>query len=176
MKNLFQIKRNGSNDTYELVLLSELEIKDGYIDDIETVCNEPLIYQWIFRDIFPTGYKREHATGFVNFAVAGGKRGDHFIFLVRSKADHIVGCISIKNNDREAGEIGYWISGRHKGLATNGVAALCKVAKGLGFKRLFAQTKAGNERSELVLTRNGFVPDDFFKHDVTCERAFSKII
>jgi RimJ/RimL family protein N-acetyltransferase/ribosomal protein S18 acetylase RimI-like enzyme len=167
------IMRLGTKTEYFLVPIDALDITDQVIDDITTTCQEPLIYQWIFRNIFPDGYKRDHAAGFINHAKEGWRKKECFIFLALDPSSRVVGCISIKNSDINAGEIGYWISAKHPGLATPGVGMLCNISKSMGFRRLFAQTKTDNERSQRVLEKNGFKVNQDFLRDSSCSSAFS---
>ena len=81
--------------------------------------------------------------------------------------------MDLKSNNINLCEIGYWFSEKHPGVATNAVGALLKIAKAAGFKKLFAQTKEGNDKSVNVLVRNDFVEDlSYLKPDSKCTRAF----
>lgn len=171
-----QIKRYGSDESYLLTPLNDLKVTESTIEDITAVCSEPLVYNGLLKELFPYGYTRDNAIGFVKHGKAGWDKNEHFVFLILTKDHRVVGCLSIKNNDLEAGEIGYWVSSKHNGLATNAVSNLCKMAKKIGFQRLFAQTKASNERSIRVLERNGFTRDDSFKRDQPCDQAYVRLL
>jgi RimJ/RimL family protein N-acetyltransferase len=58
--------------------------------------------------------------------------------------------------DRRPEEVGYWASARSPGFMTPAVAALCDLARGAGYRSLYARTRPENERSAAVLRRNGF--------------------
>jgi len=147
--------------------------KTSYVENIASICSEKLVYEFLFTDLFPDGYNKNNAEDFLKFSRSGWSK-ECFNFFILSSDEQIVGCISIKNIDRNAGEVGYWVSSKHSGLATNALTQLCIIAKELGFKRLFAQTKVGNDRSNRVLENNQFHKDDSFLIDKKCARAFVK--
>ena len=73
----------------------------------------------------------------------------------------ILGGASLHHLDpmRDAVEVGYWLfpSARGRGVATRSVRALADHAFANGIYRVEAHVRVGNERSEKVLTRLGFV-------------------
>jgi RimJ/RimL family protein N-acetyltransferase len=73
----------------------------------------------------------------------------------------ILGGASLHHFDpiRDAVEVGYWLfaSARGRGIATRSVRALVEHAFANGIYRVEAHVRVGNERSENVLTRLGFV-------------------
>ena len=111
------------------------------------------------------------AKSFISWGKDGWKNGTYFLFLIFSEDDQVVGAIDIKSNNLEAGEVGYWVSSRYRGLATNVLAQIKIAGKQAGYKNLFAQTKKGNDKSVNVLLRNGFIEDNSYKGD-KCEKAF----
>ena len=68
----------------------------------------------------------------------------------------VAGNVEIESPDLDAAEIGYWASARHHGFMTPAVAAVCAVARAAGYRSLYAHTRTHNERSMVVLRRNGF--------------------
>lgn len=73
----------------------------------------------------------------------------------------ILGGASLHHFDpmRDAVEVGYWLfaSARGRGVATRSVRALVEHAFANGIYRVEAHVRIGNERSENVLARLGFV-------------------
>ena len=73
----------------------------------------------------------------------------------------IVGGATLHHFDpmRDAVEVGYWLfpSARGRGVATRSVRALVDHAFANGIYRVEAHVRVGNERSEKVLERLGFV-------------------
>ena len=104
------------------------------------------------------------------------QRGKFFIFAIQSSNGEIAGAIDIKNEELDGGEIDYWIHKDHSGLALNAVAAIKDIAKQAGYKRLFAQMKANNMRSENVLIENDFIEDDNFRKNSSCQKGFGTIL
>lgn len=155
------VKRFGSNER------CELRSADGTLNathrDIETVaeiCNEPLIYNRLFKTIFKGQvYMPEHAEQFLQWAREGWQKNAWFVFLVRNAAHQIVAAIDIKTPTLAEAEIGYWASASYPGVMTNTVVELCRVARGAGYRRLFAVIEPDNERSISVIKRAGFLSD-----------------
>ena len=97
----------------------------------------------------------------------------HFVFFILNNSKQIVGAIDIKNKNLDAVEVGYWVSEKYSGLASNALEKLKLIAKNAGYKKLLAQTKANNKKSENVLLRNEFVENDAFKIDFErCDKVF----
>ena len=73
----------------------------------------------------------------------------------------IVGGATLHHFDpmRDAVEVGYWLfaSARGRGVATRAVRAMVEHAFANGIYRVEAHVRVGNERSEKVLERLGFV-------------------
>ena len=155
------VKRFGSNER------CELRSADGTLNatrrDIETVaeiCNEPLIYNRLFRTNFKGQlYTPEHAEKFLQWAREGWQKNAWFVFLIRDAAHQIVAAIDIKTPTLAEAEIGYWASASYPGVMTNTVVELCRVAEGAGYRRLFAVIEPDNERSISVIKRAGFLSD-----------------
>jgi len=77
------------------------------------------------------------------------------------EGETILGGASLHHFDpmRDAVEVGYWLfaSARGRGIATRSVRALVEHAFANGIYRVEAHVRVGNERSENVLARLGFV-------------------
>ncbi len=77
------------------------------------------------------------------------------------EGETILGGASLHHFDpmRDAVEVGYWLfaSARGRGIATRSVRALVEHAFAHGIYRVEAHVRVGNERSENVLARLGFV-------------------
>jgi len=142
---------------YYLVRACELEIGAGIIEQITSICNEPDVYDWLFRKpLSGKPYPEEKARQWLEWARAGWTADSHFIFAVVGEAKEIAAACQIKSND-EVAEIGYWASRLHRGVMTNAVGAMCLLAANAGFRALYAYTDEGNTRSESVVGRVGFV-------------------
>lgn len=130
------------------------------IDRIVTICNQFSVYNMLFAErLQGAPYVKEDARRFVAWAREGWRTQGWFVFLVRDARDEIIGALDIKSNTLDRAEIGYWGDIHSSGFMTNAVAALCDIARSVGYRALFATTKPNNERSQAVLARNGFQPD-----------------
>jgi RimJ/RimL family protein N-acetyltransferase len=132
-------------------------ISGSDVDRIASICAEPEVYKMLFEEMLGgRPYQREDAAIFAQFAGAGWERNEMFVFLVRDVTDRIVAAVDIKSANLNSSEIGYWASAHHPGYMTNAVLALSSLARGVGYKSLYARTKLSNFRSQLVLRRAGF--------------------
>ncbi len=137
-------------------------------------CSKDPIYKWLFTKRFPNGYSLEDAKEFFLWAKQGWEQGTHFVYLLSDLDGSIVGSIDIRSNNLELAETGYWVNAKHGGLATNALAKIAEIAKKAGYKALFAQVEAANDRSLKVLERNGFTRDDSLKTNENCDQAYIK--
>lgn len=167
------IKRKGNAGLYFLQRADEIVPTPEILESIFETCNEPHIYNWLFKESKPQGYQRKDAADFLKWGAEGWKKNAYFLFLMVSDKEEIVGAIDIKGNEIEAGEIGYWISQRHRGLGTSAVEALKIAAKDAGFKQLYAQVKSGNASSTTILKRNGFEENSYYLDpEDSCDFAY----
>ena len=142
---------------YFLIRACDLELDAGSIERITRICNEPDVYDWLFRKpLSGKPYPEGKARQWLEWARAGWSANSHFIFAVISEAKDIAAACQIKSNE-DVAEIGYWASHTHRGVMTNAVSAMCLLAANAGFRELYAYTDEGNTRSEAVLSRVGFV-------------------
>ena len=163
------IAQYGTAAQYQLVPISKIELSKLNIATIHSICNEPEIYEWLFS---PTQYTVEKAKGFLVSGKKGWEEGTHFVFLLLDPQGSIAGAIDIKSAKVDAGEIGYWVSKAHTGIATAAVEKVVQIARTAGYSTVFAQTKAGNQRSINVLLRNGFRENPAYRRNEACDRAF----
>ena len=163
-----------TGQTYHLVRASDVPTGAEALARIAAICNEPEIYEWLFRGrLSGQAYTPDMARHFLQWAGEGWAAGTHFVFTVVDRDGAVAAACDIKTNTRIA-EIGYWSSRNHRGVMTNAVRGLITLATEAGFVGLFARTKPGNTRSEAVLARAGFVkvrsdPDDFIRHELSLQ-------
>jgi RimJ/RimL family protein N-acetyltransferase len=145
---------------YRLISAAALVANAETFARIAAVCNEPEIYDWLFRDLGAWGgrpYSEQDARQFLEWARAGWATGAYFVFLVIDESRFVAAACDIKTNDPVA-EIGYWAGRQSRGVMTNAVKAVAALAAAAGFQGLYARTKPGNVRSQAVLARAGFIP------------------
>lgn len=156
--------------TYFLVRGDQIEPTPDRLLEITNCANEPLIYDWLFRERFEGArYRETDAADWIRWTHVGWKNHTHFSFMIQDEAGRVVAACDIKSDDAEGAEVGYWASAHHPGLMTNAVKQLCQQAAKAGFRSLTARTRRGNDKSKAVLHRVGFqdVPspeDDRHEH------------
>ncbi|MBU4209846.1 GNAT family N-acetyltransferase [Patescibacteria group bacterium] len=127
---------------------------------ITQICNQPLVYNFLFKYKFKgRSYRINDAKKFIEWIVEGWTKQKWFVFFIRNSQNEIIGAIDIKSNNLELTEVGYWADYNHSGIITNATQTLIKLAKRVGYKKLYATTMPNNSRSQNVLTRNGFIRD-----------------
>lgn len=135
----------------------DMEFTDSDIKKITEICSQNSVYELLFRRMLDgKPYTEKEAQGFVDWVKEGWNKQTHFVFFVRKSDSEIVGAIDIKSADLTRGEVGYWADENYRGFMTNTVNELISTAKGVGYKKLFAEVKIENSKSIGVLERAGF--------------------
>tara|TARA_R110002050_G_scaffold32336_2_gene83315 strand:+ start:283 stop:873 length:591 start_codon:yes stop_codon:yes gene_type:complete len=141
---------------YKLIPATEVSSETESLRRIASICNEPAVYEWLFRSrLEGRVYEEEKAREWLRVSRDEWFSGTHFVFAVIDEQNLVAAACDIKSPGPVA-EIGYWSSEQHRGVMTNAVKALCALASAAGYQALFARTKDGNVRSEAVLRRAGF--------------------
>jgi len=164
------VERHGYGECYRMVSIDGgFSPREGDIEAIVAVANEPLLHRFLFRDrIGERRYLADDAREFLQWARDGWSSGEHLIFLLRSPSGVIGACIDVGRLDA-SGEalIGYWASSRHRGVMTNAVACLAGLAKAAGYRKLVALVEPENRRSRAVVERAGFACLGSVEHPIT---------
>jgi RimJ/RimL family protein N-acetyltransferase len=163
------VEQHDTGETYRMVSVDAgYEASDEDIASIVSICNEPLVYRFLFRDrLDGRAYVEQDARDFVGWARGGWISGEHLVFLVRAPDDVIAACIDIKAGDEVGrGFIGYWSSSFHRGVMTNAVECLARLAADAGYSGLFSLVEEENLRSLAVLKRTGFTHVGFQEHPI----------
>lgn len=151
------VKNARTGETYALVRADALPASPDHLREITAICNEPTVYDWLFRDrLGGDPYPPERAADFLSWAADGWRNGTHFAFLLLAPDGTVAGALDIKTPDLAAGEVGYWLSARHGGVMSNAVDVLADVARAAGYTALWARVREANGRSAAVLLRAGF--------------------
>ena len=151
---------------YQLVTADCVTPSDAQLENIAQICNEQAIYDFLFRErLGGRSYTKENASEFLSWATAGWREQSHFVFLLLAPSALVVGALDIKSPDRATAEIGYWCSHFHRGLMSNAVAVLVRIAGDAGFHALWARVRNDNEASRKVLQRNGFIHQGAWEND-----------
>jgi RimJ/RimL family protein N-acetyltransferase len=141
---------------YFVVPANELEAMPNGLALVSRICNEPEVYDWLFRESYEgRPHTEKNASAWFSWSREGWLNSTRFVFATVDAQGDLAAACDIKTNDRVA-EIGYWASARHRGVMTNTVKAIVDFARFRSFEGLFARTRLGNVRSEAVLLRSGF--------------------
>ncbi len=147
-----------SGKIYTLARADALEGTPDEVADLIAACNEPLIYDWLFRErLEGQPYTGVQAASFFNWTRSGWQSGTHFVFALASPCGRLVGLLDIKSADPTAAEVGYWLSSKHRGLMGAALEALETLARNAGCRSLYARIRPGNGRSQAVVQRAGWV-------------------
>ncbi len=153
------IQRYASNEVCFLQSLDDsLKMSRGDLLAIVKICNEPLVYKYIFRDALDSRpYTIEDARVFVEWAHRGWGEHRHFVFLIKNPGGKIVGCVGISTDILTSSPIGYWMTGSVSGVMTNVLSCLVDIARDAGYRKLSALVEPDNVRSSKLLERVKFV-------------------
>jgi len=162
--DVINFKRSESWKMYSVD--DDFQFNDQDIYRIKAICNEPLVYQWLFKEkLNGKPYSIEKAEGFIKWAQTGWIDQKYFVFIVRDINGVIQAAVDIKSNNFDLAEVGYWASGDKPGIMTNAIQALIGLATEAGYKRLFSDIQQSNEKSINVVKRCGFNLDKSFIKD-----------
>ena len=146
-----------TGQTYTLLRADELPLTHEHAAEVAAVCNEPLVYDRLFRARRQgRPYAVTEGEDFLAWAAAGWRDGTHFVFLLLGPEHRVAGALDVKSPDRSAGEVGYWLGTEHRGIMTSALLAMLDAAREAGFVRLWARPDADNARSLALLDRAGF--------------------
>lgn len=149
--------------------------KNEDLERIKTICNEPLVYKWLFKEnLRNKPYTLEKAKGFIDWAHDGWNKQEYFVFLIKDIQGVIQAAIDVKSNNVDKAEVGYWASGDKPGIMTNVVKILCDLAKQAGYKGLFSDVQVTNEKSGKVLERINFSLEEELTKDYKQYYRYSK--
>jgi RimJ/RimL family protein N-acetyltransferase len=154
------VVRHEVGDVYRMVSIDDRFLPTP--DDIQAivrVCNEPLVYRFLFRErIGGRPYVEQDARDFLAWAREGWSSGEQMFFLLLDPLGEIAAAIDVGGLDESrSARIGYWCSSYHGGLMTNTVERLAELALEAGYFKFVAFVEAENVRSISVLKRTGFI-------------------
>ena len=146
-----------SGKVYTLARADVLEGTHDEVADLIAACNEPLIYEWLFRErLEGQPYTEAQAASFFDWMRSGWRGNAYFVFALLSPCGRLVGLLDIKSADLNSAEVGYWLSSRHRGLMGMALEALETLARHAGCCLLYARIRPGNGRSQAVVQRAGW--------------------
>lgn len=137
--------------------ISKLDASPKNLEVIAAICNQELVYEWCFRSLCEGApYPTTLASDWISWGADGWENGTHFVYAVTDADGAVVAACDIKSADLERAEIGYWSSAHHRGVMTNAVRVVTRLADDAGFRILFADIHPDNQRSLAVIQRCGF--------------------
>lgn len=146
-------------------VLSELVI-DSQIDQLVSICNEAPIYDILFKEKLQNQpYAQNDAKKFFEWGAKGWKEQTYFVYLIVSELGEIAAAIDLKSADKNFAEVGYWSSGKHRGVMSNAMCSLIRIAQNDGYQKLYAKVRKANFGSQKVLINNQFVKDEEWQED-----------
>ena len=128
------------------------------LSEIVSICNEPDIYGWLFRDILAgQPYPQQKALDWVRWLADGWTTNSHFGFVVLAHDGSLAASCAIKGAAIHGSEVGYWTSAKHTGIMTSTLTEVIRLARAAGFSSLTCKARTANHRSKAVMIRAGFV-------------------
>ena len=135
-------------------------IRDSDADSLAESINFKDIAYFLMNSPYP--YNKKHAKWWIN-RCKKLKDEKQWVIDVHGK---VVGGIGLSGINKNRAEVGYWVTPayRGKGIATQAVRLIVNHAfKKLKLFRVQAFTFVGNEASEVVLAKNGFLNESTLK-------------
>jgi RimJ/RimL family protein N-acetyltransferase len=164
------VEQYETGEMYRMVSIDAgYEASDNDIASIVRICNEPLVYRFLFRDrLGGMTYGEEDAREFLAWAQNGWTSGQHMCFLIRDPDGVVATCMDIGELD-DSGEamVGYWSSAFHRGVITNAMDRLAQLAADAGYRKVVSLVEEENLRSLAVLKRAGFSHVGSQEHSLT---------
>ncbi|MBI39496.1 MAG: hypothetical protein CMF59_07850 [Leptospiraceae bacterium] len=154
-------KDNGGQ--YTVLPVVSAYLSDSFVSRFMQIVNEADILRLLEDEgISIQGrYTEKDARNFLAQSVDEWIHNRSRIFLI-TRDNAPVGCFAFKSCKDDA-EIGYWIGGKHRGLGTDLLDSMLKLAPGLGYTQLQAITREDYTASRKILARNGFLEVDRYK-------------
>ena len=126
------------------------------------------------RDSFPYPYTKENAVQWIDFVK---KNYSSLFFAIADQTELIGGIGAMPQTDvhRFSAEVGFWLGQSHwnKGIITKALPVFCNyLFSKFDFNRLTANVFEGNDASQKVLEKNGFVLEGKLRKSVFKENKF----
>ncbi|MEQ8350269.1 MAG: GNAT family N-acetyltransferase [Leptospiraceae bacterium] len=154
-------KDNGSE--YTVLPVVSTYLSDSFVSRFMQIVNEADILR-LLEDAgisIQGRYTQRDARNFLSQGVEDWIHNRSRTFLI-TRGGVPAGCFAFKSCKDDA-EIGYWIGGKHRGLGTQLLGAMLKIATNLGYSQLQAITREDYTASRKILARNGFLEVDRFR-------------
>jgi len=152
------------------------QIREFLANDVEAIvknANNREVSKYM-RDSFPYPYSKDNAVQWIDFAK---KNYSSLFFAIADENELIGGIGAVPQTDvhRFSAEVGFWLGQSHwnKGIITKAVPVFCNyLFTKFDFNRLTANVFEGNDASQKVLEKNGFVLEGKLRKSVFKENKF----
>jgi len=152
------------------------QIREFLANDVEAIvknANNREVSKYM-RDSFPYPYTKDNAVQWIDFVK---KNYSSLFFAIANENELIGGIGAVPQTDvhRFSAEVGFWLGQSHwnKGIITKAVPVFCNyLFTKFDFNRLTANVFEGNDASQKVLEKNGFVLEGKLRKSVFKENKF----
>lgn len=161
-----QIKHRHNGLTYHVLPVVSTYLSSAFLSRFVQMVNEADILRLLEEEgISVNGrYTEKDARSFLSAGIKDWENGHSRLFLVL-QGNAPAGCFAFKSCSNDA-EIGYWIGGKHRGLGTDLLAEMLRLAPEIGYTQLKAITREDNIASRKILGRNGFMEVDRYEKNM----------
>jgi len=152
------------------------QIREFLANDVEAIvknANNREVSKYM-RDSFPYPYTKDNAVQRIDFVK---KNYSSLFFAIADENELIGGIGAVPQTDvhRFSAEVGFWLGQSHwnKGIITKALPVFCNyLFSKFDFNRLTANVFEGNDASQKVLEKNGFVLEGKLRKSVFKENKF----
>ena len=152
------------------------QIREFLANDVEAIvknANNREVSKYM-RDSFPYPYTKDNAVQWIDFVK---KNYSSLFFAIANENELIGGIGAVPQTDvhRFSAEVGFWLGQSHwnKGIITKALPVFCNyLFSKFDFNRLTANVFEGNDASQKVLEKNGFVLEGKLRKSVFKENKF----
>ncbi len=154
----------------------QYQIREFIANDVEAIVNNANNFRVskYMRDSFPYPYTKENAVHWIEFVK---KNYSTLFFAIANETELIGGIGAVPQTDvhRFSAEVGFWLGQSHwnKRIITKALPVFCNyLFSKFDFNRLTANVFEGNEASQRVLEKTGFVLEGKLHKSVFKENKF----
>jgi len=152
------------------------QIREFLANDVEAIvknANNREVSKYM-RDSFPYPYSKDNAVQWIDFVK---KNYSSLFFAIADENELIGGIGALPQTDvhRFSAEVGFWLGQSYwnKGIITKAVPVFCNyLFTKFDFNRLTANVFEGNEASQKVLEKTGFILEGKLRKSVFKENKF----
>ena len=149
--------------------LRSLAMEDWALE--QAMSRDPDVVRWTY---YPVDMTEQEARHRIQVSLERARRGLVRRYAIFDGQDDPVGTCAIGALDDDCPRISYAVlrQGRNRGIATNAARLLAEWALASGYAIVSLETIEGNEASERVASKVGFVPAERYQADHRGETAW----